>query len=174
MPGIRRFTILVAAAGLLGGLALPAVAKSEPVQKKSVTGVDGRAATVTRYAGRGEGRPSNSVTMTATDTDGRGGRCTEAWVDYSTKPHQHFNPGLFVNCAGGTRGVSGAVTNDYEGVVGMAVVVCEVPDTSGSIARNERNCRGPLSAFDLHSGERYDDYRVEAPQYPSGVRIWRR
>ena len=159
---------------MLVGLVLPAAAQAEPVQKKSVKGVDGRAGTVTRYADRSDGRASNSVTMTATDADGPRGRCTETWVDYGTKPHQHFNPGMLINCSGGNRGVSGAVANDYAGVVGMAVVVCVVPDTSGPITRNDSNCRGSLSAIYLHSGQRYDRFRVDAAQYPSGVRIWRR
>lgn len=170
----RALTMPVAISALLAGLALPAGASREAVQRKNVRGVDGREGTVTRYAERSDGRAANSVTMTATDADGGGGRCTETWVDYSTRPHQHFNPGLLINCSGGRRGVSGAAANDYEGVVGMAVVVCEVPDTSGPITRNERNCRGSLSAMDLQSGRRYDQFRVDAAQYPSGVRIWRR
>lgn len=169
----RAFITLAASASLLVGLALPAAARSEPVQKKSVKGVDGRAGTVARYADRSGERAFNSVTMTATDADGRKGRCTETWVDYGTKPHQHMNPGLLINCSGGTRRVSGAVANDYEGVVGMSVVVCEVPDTSGPITRSDTNCRGNLSGIALHSGQRYEHFRVDAAQYPSGVRIWR-
>ncbi|MGH9039092.1 MAG: hypothetical protein ACRDZ3_02560 [Acidimicrobiia bacterium] len=165
------FTVLAASVGLIVGLVLPAAASE--AQKKSVKGVDGRAGTVIRYAERGGGRAYNSVTMTATDSDGRGGRCTETWVDYRTRPHQHFNPGMLVNCSGGTRKVSSAVDNDYKGVFGMSVAVCEVPDTSGRITRNRSNCRGAVSAFDLQSGHRYDDFRVSAAQQPSGVRIWR-
>jgi hypothetical protein len=169
----RALLALIASAGLVVGFAVPAVARSEPVQKKSVKGIGGRSGTVARYADRDGGRASNSVTMTATDADGGGGRCTETWVDYGTKPHQHFNPGLLVNCSGRTRDVAGAVANDYEGVVGMSVVVCEVPDTAGPITRNDKNCRGALSAMSLHSGQRYEHFRVDAAQYPSGVRIWR-
>lgn len=165
--------MLTASMGLILGLAVPAGAQSEAVQKKSIKGVDSRTGTVARYAERSGGRPYNSVTMTARDTDGRAGRCTETWVDYRTKPHQHFNPGVLVNCSGGTRRVSGAVDNDYEGVFGMTVVVCEVPDTSGPITRNRTNCRGGVSGIDLQSGRRYDHFRVDAAQYPSGVRIWR-
>jgi hypothetical protein len=170
----RAFTMLAASMGLLVGLAIPAAARSEAVQKKSVKGVDSRTGTVTRYAERSGGRSYNSVTMTARDTDGRGGRCTETWVDYRTKPHQHFNPGVLVNCSGGTRSVSGAVDNDYEGVFGMTVVVCAVPNTSGPITRNRSNCRGGVSGIDLQSGRRYDQFRVDAAQYPSGIRVWRR
>jgi len=174
MPNRRARIMLAVSAGVLVGLVLPAAAQAEPVQKKSIKGVGGRTGTVTRYAERSDGRSYNSVTMTARDTDGRGGRCTETWVDYRTRPHQHFNPGVLVNCSGGTRHVSGAVDNHYEGVFGMTVVVCEVPNTSGPITRNRSNCRGGVSGIDLQSGRRYDSFRVDAAQYPSGVRIWRR
>lgn len=171
----RAFILLAASTGLVVGLSGPAPAQGEAVQKKGVKGTGGRSGTVTRYAERRDGSTVNSVTMTATDADGRGGRCTETWVDYGTKPHEHFNPGLLVNCSGGTGGVSGAVANDYDGVVGMSVVVCEVPDTSGRITRDESNCRGGLSGMSLHSGRRYHDFEVrhDAAQRPSGVRIWR-
>lgn len=173
-PG-RRWIVVLASAAVVAGLAPPATAaRSRAVEEKRVKGVDGRAGTVTRFAERADGRARNSVTMTATDADGKGGRCTETWVDYRTRPHRHFNPGVFVNCAGGTRRVSGAVDNDYPGVFGMSMVVCAVPETSGRISRNEKNCRGALSAIDLHSGKRYDDFAVDAAQFPSGVRIWRR
>ena len=174
MSARRAFATLATATGLIVGLASPAAARAEPVQKKSVEGVGGGTGTVIRFAENRGGRTSHSVTMTATDADGQGGRCIETWVDYQTKPHQHLNPGVLVNCSGDTRRVAGAVATDYDGVVGMAVVVCVVPDSSGRIARNETNCRGSLSAIHLHSGQRYDDFRVEADQYPSGVRIWRR
>ena len=173
MLGARAFATTVVWTSLVVGLVPPAAAESGAVQKKSIKAGDGRAGTVTRYAERRHGHASNSVAMTATDADGRGGRCTETWVDYRTRPHRHFNPGLFVNCSGGTRRVSGAVANDYEGVFGMTVVVCAVPDTSGPITRNRSNCRGGVSGIDLQSGKRYDDFRVNAAQYPSGIRIWR-
>jgi hypothetical protein len=169
----RAFILLAASTGLVVGLAVPAPAQGEAVQNKTITGKDGRSGTVARYADRRDGRTVHSVTMTATDADGRGGRCTETWVDYRTKPHQHLNPGLLVNCSGGKRGVSGAVATRYHGVVGMGVIVCEVPDTSGRITRNESNCRGGLGAMSLHSGQRYDQFEVDADQSPGGVRIWR-
>ena len=168
------FTVLAVSTSLLVAFTLPAAARSEAVQKKSLKVGDGRSGTVTRYADRDGGRAVNSVTMTATDSDGRGGRCTETWVDYRTKPHQHFNPGLFVNCSGGTRRVSGVAVNHYEGVFGMSIVVCHVPDTSGPITRNRSNCRGSLSGIQLHSGKRYRQFEVDAAQYPSGAQIWRR
>jgi hypothetical protein len=169
----RAFILLFATAGLVVGLAAPSAAKGHAVQEKSINGDGGRSGTVTRYVERRDGRTVTSVTMNANDADGRGGRCTETWVDYRTKPHRHLNPGLLVNCSGGTRGVSGAVSTDYHGVAGMSVIVCEVPDTSGRITRNESNCRGGLGAMSLHSGRRYDQFEVDAAESPGGVRIWR-
>jgi hypothetical protein len=174
----RALVAVAAATGLVMGLATPAPAarrspSDEPVQHKTVKGVDGRTGTAARYADQRDGRTVNSVTMTATDSDGPRGDCTETWVDYGTKPHEHFNPGVLVNCSGGTRRLPGAMTADYDGVVGMSVVVCEVPDTAGPIRRDESNCRGGLSGMSLHSGRRYHQFEVDAPQQPSGVRIWR-
>jgi hypothetical protein len=169
----RAFIVLATSIGLVVALALPGPARSDAVQKKSIKGAGGRSGTAARYADRRDGRTVTSVTLTADDADGRRGRCTETWVDYRTKPHQHLNPGLLVNCSGGTRGVSGAVSTDYEGVVGMSVIVCEVPDTSGRITRGESNCRGGLGAMSLHSGQRYDQFEVHADRSPGGVRIWR-
>ena len=173
MSARRAFILMVATAGLVVGLAVPSPAQSDAVQKKSINGNSGRSGTVARYADRRDGRTRTDLTMSATDADGRGGRCTETWVDYRTKPHQHLNPGLLVNCSGGRRGVSGAVATDYHGVVGMSVIVCEVPDTSGRITRNESNCRGGLGAMSLHSGRRYDQFEVHGDRSPGGVRIWR-
>lgn len=158
---------------LTAGLAPPVSADGGPVRTKTQDGPGGRSGTVAWYADRDGGRVRNSVSMSATDSDGSGGRCTETWVDYRTRPRVHYNPGLFVNCSGGTRRVSGAVDNDYQGVVGVAVVVCEVPDTSGRITRTERNCRGRLNEVYLRSGQRYEQFRVNAVQHPGGVRIWR-
>jgi hypothetical protein len=53
------------------------------------------------------------------------------------------------------------------------VVVCEVPDTSGSISRNSSNCKGQLSAMYLHSGQRYSSFAVSADQHPDGVQVYR-
>jgi len=170
----RAFGTLAVSAGLLVAVALPAQAESTLVQRKTVSGVPhGKSGSVRRYADRTAGHVSNSVTMSADDADGSGDRCTETWVDYSTKPHLHFNPGLFVNCSGGKRSVSGVHTNDYSGVRGMAVVVCDVPKTTGRITRDSDNCRGNLSGIYLHSGQKYDHFRVSASRYPSGVKIWR-
>jgi len=169
----RVFMVLAVAVALVLGSAVPAPAGADAVQKKTIKGVDGRSGTVSRYVERRGGHTVTSVAMTATDPDGEQGRCTETWVDYSTKPHQHLNPGLFVNCSAGTRGVAGVVTTDYDGVVGMSVIVCEVPDTSGPISRDGSNCRGGLGGMSLHSGRRYADFEVHAPVSPDGVRIWR-
>lgn len=169
----RAFIVFAASSGLVAGLALPAPAQGEAVQKKSIKGPSGRSGTVARYVDQTDGGVVHSVTITAADADGGSDRCTETWVDYRTKPHQHLNPGLLVNCSGGTGRVSGAVATRYHGVVGMGVIVCEVPNTSGRITRNESNCRGSLGAMSLHSGRRYKDFEVDADQSPGGVRIWR-
>lgn len=173
MAARRAFILLAASTVVVVGLAPPALAKRDAVQKKSIKGDGGRSGSATRYVERRDGRTVTSVTLTAADADGGHGRCTETWVDYRTKPHQHLNPGMLVNCSGGTRGVSGAVATDYPGVAGMSVIVCEVPNTSGRITRNESNCRGGLGAMSLHSGQRYDQFEVHADQSPGGVRIWR-
>src|SRR4051812_33778133 len=99
----RLFFSFAASVGMLAVAALPAQAAT-PVQKKSVTGPHGRTGSVARFSGSG----GNSVTLTANDNDGPGGACTETWVDYSTKPHEHWNPGVFVNCSGGNGTVSNA------------------------------------------------------------------
>ena len=169
----RAFIVLAASSGMVMGLAVPALAEGGAIQKKSISGPSGRSGTVARYTDQRDGRTVHSVTMTANDTDGRSGRCTETWVDYRTKPHQHLNPGVLVNCSGETGRVSGAVSTRYHGVVGMGVIVCEVPNTSGRITRNESNCRGSLGAMSLHSGQRYNDFEVDADRAPGGVRIWR-
>lgn len=165
--------MLAASAGLVIGLAAPSSANGDAVQKKSIKGTSGRSGSATRYVERHDGRTITSVTMSADDADGRGGRCTETWIDYRTKPHQHLNPGLLINCSGGKRGVSRAVATDYPHVAGMSVIVCEVPNTSGRITRGESNCRGGLGAMSLHSGQRYDQFRSDGDRSPGGVRMWR-
>ena len=173
MSARRVFVLFTASAALVVGLAVPSSASGDAVQKKSINGESGRSGSATRYVERHDGHTATTVTLTADDADGRGGRCTETWIDYSTKPHQHLNPGMLLNCSGGTRSVSGAVATDYDGVVGMSVVVCDVPDTAGGIRRDESNCRGGLGGMSLHSGRRYDEFEVHAPVSPAGVRIWR-
>lgn len=164
----RGYLTLAVSAGIFGVLALPAHAASTQVQKKTVSGPNGRSGTAIRFSTNG----ANSVTITANDVDGPGGKCTETWVDYSTKPHEHWNPGLFVNCSGGTRSVSNALTNNGKTISGMGVVVCEVPNTSGPISRSSSNCKGQLSAMYLHSGQRYSSFAVTADQRPDGVQVY--
>lgn len=172
MSARRVFSILAATVGLLWGLTTPASAGDDAIESKRVDGPGDREGTVTRYEEL-DGRARHNMTLKATDPDGRDGRCTEVWVDYRTRPHHHLNPGLFVNCAGGTHKASRVMATAYHGVVGVGVVICQVPDTSGPITRDKDNCRGRLNEMDLHSGERYERYRVDADDYPSGVRIWR-
>ncbi len=164
----RYFVALAVSAGLLGFVALPAQAGDGLVQKKSVTGLHGRSGTVERYATSS----GNWVTLSADDSDGPGGKCTETWVDYSTKPHEHWNPGVFVNCSGGKRSVSPALTNKGKTISGIGIVVCEVPDTSGPIVRNSGNCKGQLGAMYLHSGQSYKRFAVTADQSPSGIQVY--
>jgi hypothetical protein len=169
---LRRVLIVsVLAAGLVAAVGLPAYAASTLVQTKTVAGVHGRSGTMQRYADKSGGKVANSVTITASDD--AGGKCTEVWVDYSTKPHEHFNPGLLVNCSGRTKTVSGVLTNNSPNVSGAGVVVCEVPNTSGPIVRTSSNCRGQLSAVYLHSGQSYSRFKVNADQAPNGVNIYR-
>jgi hypothetical protein len=166
------FVALAVSAGALALTATPAFAAGNLVQKKTVDGPHGRTGIVERYQSSSGGKVSNYVKFTAKDTDGAGGKCTEVWVDYSTKPHEHWNPGVFVNCSGGTRSFSPALTNNGKTIRGMGVVVCEVPNTSGSIVRNSSNCKGNLGAMYLHSGQRYSSFDVTADQRPSGIQVY--
>ena len=168
----RYFVALAVSAGLLGFVALPAHAADDLVQKKSVSGPNGRSGSVSRYQSTNGSSVSNWVTFTANDNDGPGGKCTETWVDYSTKPHQHWNPGVFVNCSGGTRSFSPGLTNNGKTIAGMGVVVCEVPNTSGPIVRNSGNCKGQLGAMYLHSGQPYRKFAVTADSMPSGIQVY--
>jgi hypothetical protein len=165
----RAFITLAVSAGFFVAVALPAHAASTQVEKKTVSGVNGRSGTAIRFSDHG----ANSVTITAVDPDGPGGRCTETWVDYTTKPHEHWNPALVVNCSGGTRTVSNALTNNGKTINGMGVVVCEVPNTTGPITRNSGNCKGQLSLVWLRSGQRYSSFALSADQHPEGVQVYR-
>jgi hypothetical protein len=170
----RAFMTVTLAGCLLVGVAHPAGADADLLQKKAVSGPHGRSGKVFRYADRTADDVSNYLRITADDADGKGGRCTETWIDYATKPHQHFNPGLLVNCSGRNRSIGRAFLTGYEGISGVQIVVCEVPNSSGRIVRNGKNCRGNLSGIYLRSGRRYRDFGVDAIQRPNGVRIWRR
>jgi uncharacterized protein YraI len=160
------FVVLAASASLLTLVAAPAQAGL--VQKKSATGPNGRTGSVERYSDSGQ----NYLILTADDNDGPGGKCTETWVDYSTKPHEHWNPGVFVNCKGGKRTVT-ALTNNGKTIRGVGIVVCEVPNTSGRIVRNSGNCRGQLGAMYLHSGQPYSRFDVTADQHPDGIQVYK-
>jgi hypothetical protein len=167
------FVPLAVAAALSVTIAVPARAGDSLVQKKSATGPSGRSGSVERYSDQSGGKVYNYVRFTADDVDGPGGTCTETWVDYSTNPHEHWNPGVFVNCSGGKRSVSPAMTNNGKTIRGVGIVVCEVPDTSGRIVRNSSNCRGQLGAMYLHSGQPYSRFAVTADQHPDGIQVYR-
>ena len=170
----RRALIILAVSGsLLAGVTSSAEADADVVQKKSISGPHGRSGKVLRYVDNQGGDVSNYLKIVAEDADGSRGKCTETWIDYATKPHRHFNPGLLVNCSGARRSISKAFLTPYEGIAGVQIVVCEVPDTSGRITRNGGNCRGNLSGIYLRSGRRYRDFRVDAIQWPGGVKLWR-
>ena len=170
----RRALIAFAVSGsLLVAGTRPAEAAAQVAQKKRVKGPHGRSGKVVRYVDHKDGREVNYLKIVADDEDGKRGKCTETWIDYATKPHQHFNPGLVVNCSGGSPAVSKAFFTRYRGIAGVQIVVCEVPETSGRIVRNSHNCRGNLSGIYLRSGRRYRDFRVDALQFPGGVKIWR-
>ena len=169
----RALITLAMSASLLAAVARPADAGADQVQKKGISGPHGRSGKVVRYVDSNEGDTVQYLRIVADDADGGRGKCRETWIDYATKPHQHFNPGLLVNCSGKSRQVTKAFLTRYEGIAGVQIVVCEVPDTSGRIVRNSANCRGQLSGIYLRSGRRYRDFRVDALQRPNGVKIWR-
>jgi hypothetical protein len=165
----RLSALLCLSGGVFVALALPAQAASNLVQQKTVSGLHGRSGTVQRFAVNGV----TSATLSANDPDGAGGLCTETWVDYSTKPHQHFNPAVLVNCSGTTKTIAGVLATPYTGISGIGVVVCEVANTSGPIVRTSSNCKGNLSSMYLHSGQRYSSFQVTAVSFPNGVIVKR-
>ena len=165
----QLFVALVASASLLV-TAYPAQADADLVQKKSFSS-GGASGTVKRYEDRSGSGEKNWVTVTANDKPG--GKCTETWWDYATKPHQHFNPGVVVNCSGRSRTLSKLHLTSYHGIAGMQVIVCEVPNTNGRITRNRSNCRGNIGGMYLHSGKRYSQFAVKAIQYPNGITVHR-
>lgn len=168
----RAFITLVVSAGLVVAVALPAEAATTLAKKKSFS-VNGKSGTAKWYVDKSGGKVTNWVTVTANDSGGSRKRCTETWWDYATKPHQHFNPGVFVNCSDGSKTRSKVHVTNYHGIAGMQVIVCDVPNTSGRITRNSNNCRGNLGGMYLHSGKRYEQFGVKAIQWPSGIRIYR-
>ena len=167
----RYFVALAVAAGLVTVAVAPAHA-AELMKSKSVTGPNGRYGSLKWYQEQSGGKYSNWTMLTADDKDGPGGKCTETWVDYSTKPHEHWNPGVFVNCKGGRRTIK-AMTNNGKTIRGIGLIVCEVPNTSGRITRNSSNCRGQIGSMYLHSGQSYSRFDVTADQHPSGIQVWK-
>ena len=167
----RALMTLVITSSFLAVQALPAQAAT-PVKKKTFS-VNGRSGTAAWYSEKSGEKVTNWVQATASDKDGPGGKCTEVWWDYATKPHQHYNPGVFVNCSGKTRTLSKAHVTDYFGIRGMQVIVCEVPNTSGSISRTSKNCKGDLGGMYLYSGKKYSHFGVNAIRFPSGIKIYR-
>lgn len=163
---------LAVASSFLVVQALPAHADGT-VKKDKKYSVNGRSGRATWKQEKSGGKVTNWVTISAEDKDGSGGKCTETWFDYSTKPHQHFNPGVLINCSGGTRTLGRVHVTKYHGISGMGVIVCEVPNTSGGISRSRKNCNGDIGTMYLRSGQKYSRFGVKAIQYPSGVTIYR-
>lgn len=165
----RAFITAALSASLLFTVALPAQASDDHlVQKKSFSS-GSASGTVKRYEDRSGSREKNWVTVT--NRDKPGGKCTEVWWDYSTKPWQHFNPGVVVNCTGKTVTMSKLHMTSYHGIAGVGVIVCEVPNTSGPIIRNSKNCRGNLGAMYTYSGKPYKRFAVKATQRPNGIYV---
>ena len=169
----RAFIVLAVSAGLVVAINLPAQAASTMVQKKTVAGVNRRTGSVLRFADRTVGHIANSVTVSANDADGTGGRCTETWVDYSTKPHEHFNPGLLVNCSGGNRSVSGVLTNNSKNVAGVGIsspMEVTLASTGTYILLVENFGSSPLTySFQVHR-----EVTTTTAITPSRPRTWRR
>lgn len=168
----RALIALAVATGFVAVNAAPAQADANQVQQKSFS-VNGKSGNVKRYVDRSGGKVTNWLTVTANDSGGSGSRCVEVWFDYSTKPHQHFNPGVVVNCSNSSRTLSRIHVTSYYGIAGVGVIVCDVPNTTGSITRNDNNCNGNIGSMYLHSGQKYSRFGVSAMQYPSGIKIYR-
>lgn len=166
----RALMTLVVATSFLVVQAVPAHADATVKKKKSFS-TGGASGTAAWYQEKSDGKVKNWVKATA--KDGSGSKCTEVWWDYATKPWRHFNPGVFINCSGTTKTLSKAHVTDYYGIAGLQVIVCEVPNTSGSISRSSKNCKGNLGGMYLWSGRKYSSFGVKAIRYPNGVRIYR-
>lgn len=166
----RVLMTLVIATSFFVVQALPAQAAD--LRKTKSFSFNGRTGKVSWYTEKSGGDVINWVNVTNEDSDD-GGKCTEVWWDYATKPHLHFNPGLYINCSGDTRTRSKIHVANYYGIAGFQVVVCEVPNTSGSISRSSKNCAGNLDGIYLRSGQRYSRFGVSAMRYPSGIKIYR-
>lgn len=167
----RAFITLAMAAGLLVGVVGPAHSESSLRKNKSYSAPNGAWGNAKWYQDKSGGKVTNWVAATADDSPG--GRCTETWWDYATKPHLHFNPAVFVNCTGKRQSISRVHVTNYHGIAGFQVIVCSVPNTSGRITRNSSNCRGNLGGMYLHSGQRYSQFGVKAIRYPNGITIYK-
>lgn len=167
----RAFITAALSASLFLTVAAPAHAGDKDLRQKKSYSKGSASGTVKRYEDRSGSGEKNWVTVT--NKDKPGGKCTEVWWDYATKPHRHFNPGVVVNCTGKTKTLSKLHLTDYYGIAGMQVVVCEVPDTNGKITRNSKNCRGQLGGMYLHSGKPYKKFAVKAIRFPNGIRVYK-
>ncbi len=162
----RALMTLAIATSFLVVQALPAHADGS-VQKKKSSSVNGRSGSAAWY------RSGDTNWMKVTAEGGSNGKCTEVWWDYATKPHQHDNPGVFVNCSGSTRTLSRAHVVTYFGIRGFQLIVCEVPNTNGAISRSRKNCKGDIGGLYLHSGQKYSRFNVKAMRFPSGIVVYR-
>jgi hypothetical protein len=149
---------------------LPAHAAVSLKKKKSFS-VGKASGSAAWYQDKSGGKVTNWVTAVAKDSPG--GKCTEVWWDYATKPWKHFNPGVFINCSGKTRTLKKAHVTDYHGIAGLQVIVCEVPNTNGPISRSKKNCKGNLGGLYMYSGRKYSHFGVKAIRFPNGIRIYR-
>ena len=167
----RLIIVLAISASLSVGVALPARADTKLMKKKSFSAPNKKWGSARWYRERKGDKVLNYIKIAAKDGDGSGKRCVEVWIDYATKPHRHYNPGMVRNCGGRTETVSKFFATDYFGIRGMQLVVCDVPNTSGRIVRNSKNCRGNLGGIYLRSGRKYSHFEVSALRFPSGVKI---
>lgn len=167
----RAFITFALLASIFVAGTLPA--QADGLVKRKSASSHGRSGSASWYSDKDGDKVTNYFKITANDTDGSGGKCTETWVDYSTKPHQHYNPGVVVNCSGGNRTLSRFHVNNYYGIRGFGLIVCEVPNTSGRITRNSGNCAGNLGSMYLHSGQRYSQFAVSATRYPNGILFYK-
>lgn len=151
---------------------LPAQAGVRTAQKKSFSS-HGKSGSVVRYVDDGGSKDIHYLKMTADDNGGRGDRCTETWIDLSTKnPHKHFNPGVLVNCTGKSITLSKVYVTDWVGVRGVGLIVCDVPNTSGRIVRNSSNCSGNLGSMYQWSGKSYKSFDSPGISRPNGAKQW--
>jgi hypothetical protein len=160
-------TLALVTSVLVAG-SLPAQAAGKVAQKKSYSS-KGKSGSVVRYV---DGK-THYLSITADDTGGKGSRCTETWIDLSTKnPHKHFNPGVLVNCTGKKITLPKEYVTDWIGVRGVGLIVCEVPNTSGRIVRNSSNCSGNLGSMYQWSGKSYGSFRSPGISRPNGAKQW--